>query len=701
MSLDASSHLSRSANALAAARDCNADLELQGDEVTRKRRRPIIQLYIDALLTESRYVQRLLDTIKSHEEKELQQKQEEPQQGPRATSLATETSLVNGLHSLSRHITPDEEANGNTTEDEHRNALLTPATDLPSGFAFESRVRSIMREHATHRWNAGTSFGGSTLLTEEGDSNSNAQWRGALDLVNEVSALAFLSKPESHRLFNVFISLMGINQHFLDPRTFADSIDLLYQSELTQASQKKSIWFTQYLLVMALGMLIGSPSKGSDNPPGNAHFAEAMSRLPPVHQLGSYGGVSVEILCLIGLAVRLAIALGHALPHDEQQGVTSEISHHTRVWWTAYMLDRRLSAALGLPMAVDERQIHADLPKASAGFQPPLSLTINIQIARATGEIMTSFYGKSRITQTDLVQRIQSMLQRLYETGRSIPPNLTINFENPRFAVSRTGASLYLMLFQGIILCLRPLILQCVKDKVQSSKENHSSAVKSPLLTRLCFSCRDAASRSIRILSKLKDNKSIALFGYFDLDATFSAAFILAMMGFIEGNGVQAPPEELSRAAEVLQYLSKAGNKAAQRRLDELRQFCSHVWPLHQPGEWERFEDDGSEGPSMPANLFSAANAESPGYMPQLNASLGGGVSMGDPINADIWNGLNTVPGGRSTLFDFNEFGEFSVSHGSDSGDIYLSYNDPNLPLTGIDDVDWTEIGKMFHLSNM
>lgn len=41
-------------------------------------------------------------------------------------------------------------------------------------------------------------------------------------------------------------------------------------------------------------------------------------------------------------------------------------------------------------MGVDERQIRADLPKPAAGFQPPLPLIINIQIARATGEIMTS-----------------------------------------------------------------------------------------------------------------------------------------------------------------------------------------------------------------------------------------------------------------------------------------------------------------------
>jgi len=48
---------------------------------------------------------------------------------------------------------------------------------------------------------------------------------------------------------------------------------------------------------------------------------------------------------------------------------------------------RRLSAGLGLPTGADERQIRADFPKPSAGFQPPLPMVTNIKIARVTGEI--------------------------------------------------------------------------------------------------------------------------------------------------------------------------------------------------------------------------------------------------------------------------------------------------------------------------
>ncbi|KAK2605933.1 hypothetical protein QQS21_003659 [Conoideocrella luteorostrata] len=573
----------------------------------------------------------------------------------------------------------------------HEN-LLSPATDVASGTAFESRARSIVRGHAINHRRADICHDSSAIYADKGDIGTDEQWHRATDLVNISSAPAKLAKEESYRLFELFISLMGINQHFLDSRAFADSIDVLHQNESACISQTQTIWFTQYLLVMAMGMLIGSPGEDSDNPPGIAYFSEAMRRLPPMHELGSYGIISVEILCLaslylqwsdpqnkIGSAVRLAIALGCTLPHNEQQGVSSEISHRNRVWWTAYMLDRRLSAALGLPMGVSDLQIRADLPKSSAGFEPPLPLIINVQIARMTGEIMTTLYGQNRMTQSGLTRNIQSMLRSLYNTGCSIPKDLAIDFDNTPLVASRTSASLHLMLFQAVILCLRPIILQCAKEKVELSTDSPPATMKSTAAARLCQSCREAASKSIQIVSALRRDKSIALFGYFDLDATFSAAFILAMMGFIEGPDVHNPPVGLSQAAEVLRYLAQAGNKTARRKLNELRQFCGHVWsPAQLSGEWQWLgtsERNETAYPSMPGS--SAGNTD--------------GAVQPDPMHIG-------VPRASFGFGSFGDFGDFLQDPGDEFGDIYSSYNDPDLLLTGTDEADWAAVGRMFRL---
>lgn len=125
------------------------------------------------------------------------------------------------------------------------------------------------------------------------------QWQDLRGLIEDVPPPAPLTKETSAHLFELFMSLMGVNQHFLDPRNFEDSLTVLHESESSRALQMDTMWYTQYLLVMAIGMLIGSPSQGSHNPPGGAYFAEAMRRFPPLYDLGTHGVIAVEVLCLI------------------------------------------------------------------------------------------------------------------------------------------------------------------------------------------------------------------------------------------------------------------------------------------------------------------------------------------------------------------------------------------------------------------
>jgi hypothetical protein len=132
------------------------------------------------------------------------------------------------------------------------------------------------------------------------------------------------------------------------------------------------------------------------------------------------------------------------------------------------------------------------------------------------------------MTHKALVSKIQQLLNSLYDIGRSIPKGLAINFESRPLIISRTSGSLHLMLFQvgsrtrygriaswltmetkAIILCLRPIIFQCAKDKVQASTEGHSPLQKASVIDRLSQPCKEAASKSIKIISVLKEDRSI------------------------------------------------------------------------------------------------------------------------------------------------------------------------------------------------
>ncbi|KAK9850748.1 hypothetical protein MYU51_011861 [Penicillium brevicompactum] len=574
-------------------------------------------------------------------------------------------------------------------------AAISPATDLTSGPAFESQVRSLL-----HKSHPNDAFYGIDP-TIQGRSDRPPQWASVHELVGESADVTFPSLEESQHLLEQFLFYLGVSQHFFDPRSFSDDLMLLFQSAESRKEQMRSPWFSEYLLVMAMAKLINVKHPTSQ-PPGSDLFAEALKRLPPLHQMGGEGVIMVEILTLIttylqwsdhkhdaylyiGVALRLAIALGCNLRETDQRCLPSQSAHRLRLWWTVYMLDRRLSSGLGLAAGADERQLCIELPRHAAGFQSPVALAINVRIARVTDDIMSTLYGNKSITQLELVEKIQHSLQELHDTARSFPTPLVLDFSRPLQWATRTGASLYLMLFQAIILCTRPILLQRARS-VAEHQETQPLDRMPEVLNRLCDTCNEAATRSLAIIATLRRQQTIPRYGFFDLDATFSAAFVLVVVGFSDKSQTQPPPA-LYQAFKVLQFLAQSGNLAAERRLHDITQSCLHVWP-----------DDILKFGSSPAQ---SALRQELASRPDTRDSV---LSSSGPSDAAMNTGWNShqdearlleplahvnIP---ETMFDMQ--GEWDLDLSGEAEGVYSSFNNPTLPLTGVDYIDWLEIEK-------
>ncbi|KAF3025260.1 hypothetical protein E8E15_006274 [Penicillium rubens] len=405
--------------------------------------------------------------------------------------------------------------------------------------------------------------------------------------------------------------------------------------------------------------------------PGTDLFAEALKRLPPLHHMGGEGVIAVEVLTLIatylqwcdrkhdaylyiGLALRLAIALGCNLRVIDQRCLPSQSAHRLRLWWTVYMLDRRLSSGLGLAAGADERQLRTELPGNAMGFQSPVALSINVRIARITDDIMSTLYGNKSITQVELVQKIQQILQELHDTGRSFPKSLMLDFNRP--------------LQSAIILCTRPILLQRARFEAQSKQQSQSPDPAPSMLLRLCDTCDEAATRSLAILESLRRQQTIPRYGFFDLDATFSAAFVLVM----------------------------SGNLAAERRLQDIARSCSHVWPNHSfnanashsdAGPHERTQTFAASPGSRQDGLMTCSG--SPPYM--AVASSGRSVHQDEISLLEPWSNMD-VP---DATFDMQ--GDWNLDLSGEAEGIYSSFHNPTLPLTGVDYIDWLEIEKVFN----
>lgn len=274
------------------------------------------------------------------------------------------------------------------------------------------------------------------------------------------------------------------------------------------------------------------------------------------------------------------------------------------------------------------------------------------------------------------------------------------------------------MLSQAIILCIRPILLQKVKDKVQDTQKQ----IVTPAISQLCLLCNEAALRTIRILYAMKKQDEIgknkllrsqihldanygqAPFAFFDLDAAFSAAFVLIMRGFAHKNDSQKPPpQELHQAVEVLEYLSAAGNNAASHRLKEIKQLEAHVWgsryfPPQKDGDVQ-MKDSGT-----PHGEPHAGGSGAQGTPGQSGEGSGSQVVLSppdpSPSTQPSWDG--EMFGTESAesydpdqLFGLDLNGSLGQEFSLEAEGIYASFNDPTLPLTGVDQLDWAELEKM------
>ncbi|KAJ5623567.1 hypothetical protein N7490_012172 [Penicillium lividum] len=577
---------------------------------------------------------------------------------------------------------------------------ISPATDLTSGPAFESQVKSLL-----HRSKPYTPPPGELYHNSHGSGGSGAQWKSVRGLV-DVDDHSIPSMEESRHLLDQFLYYLGVSQHFFDSRLFSDQMGLLFQNSVTQEKKKQTMWYTEYLLVMAMAKLM-DVEEPTSQAPGSGLFSQALKRLPPLHNLGGQGVIAVEILTLIatylqwcdrkhdaylyiGLALRLAIALGCNLPEHEQSCLPSQAAHRVRMWWTVYMLDRRLSSGLGLAAGADERQLKAGYPRHVVGLLSPVAITINVRIARITDEIMSSLYGNSSITQLELVRKVQTILQELNDIGQSFPPSLTLDFNRPLGKVTRTGSSLSLMLFQAIILCTRPILLRRVRLEVQRQQEPLPPGQAPEILARLCDTCHEASIRSLTILYRLQQQRIIPRYGFFDLDATFSAAFVLVMAGVID-NSQDQPPQALDQAFHILQFLSRAGNSAAEQRFQDIAQSCSHVWPNYVFGA-------RAQTPSVDPLEDQAPNHVIRQDMRKASLSSSVPPNHTNQVRLDESRLLEPWQSGASdAMFDME--GDWGLDLTGEAERIYSSFHNPILPLTGVDYMDWLEIEKLFNAS--
>lgn len=182
------------------------------------------------------------------------------------------------------------------------------------------------------------------------------------------------------------------------------------------------------------------------------------------------------------------------------------------------------------------------------------------------------------------------------------------------------------------------------------------------------------------------------------------------MVGFIDGvEDTTKLPAEFEQAVDVLQHLSKAGNRAAEQRLHDIRQFCSFIWPTGTTSGLPLVmaSGDQADAPSSPVRSEECHHSRTVQEVDRTsvgrtvegttwvtghdNADDGGFGSERDDEDASHIQDQNST----DYLVDFEKGYNF-MDLDTDADGIYLSFKDPSLPLTGVDQLDWAEMEKVF-----
>lgn len=135
------------------------------------------------------------------------------------------------------------------------------------------------------------------------------------------------------------------------------------------------------------------------------------------------------------------MGLNHNIPPEQCPDPVAR-ENRVRVWWTIYAFDRFWGLKLGLPVQVDDCDVHVDLPSETATVNYSDEFTdcsyqiALIKLARVASKIMRSIYSRTTPVESFL-QREQRILVDLKQWLEELPVHLKLQpGNNPRPTIS-------------------------------------------------------------------------------------------------------------------------------------------------------------------------------------------------------------------------------------------------------------------------
>ena len=232
------------------------------------------------------------------------------------------------------------------------------------------------------------------------------------------------SREYAEYLANTTLFHLGATYHVFEKKSFMVKLNQFYDEGFWE-KPLKDLWHMQLLLVIAFGKLFLRRGASSLGPPGATDFLRALRLQPDVLNLWDDPILRMETLCLISLylltadirgtsyafvctmspfaqfptfrsnfsqigqAMRIALSLGMNRETPTSYLDKIEYERRRRVWWTVYIIDRKLSINMGAPLSISDQDFDISLPgKRDLGFSNS-ALNLHIKLAVLEGKVMS------------------------------------------------------------------------------------------------------------------------------------------------------------------------------------------------------------------------------------------------------------------------------------------------------------------------
>ncbi|KAH9231564.1 hypothetical protein K456DRAFT_1763336 [Colletotrichum gloeosporioides 23] len=584
---------------------------------------------------------------------------------------------------------------------------IAPESALSSSETFGSEIKTLL----VSRSNPGSAASPSTNTGVT--PLPHIDRRGLLEAIGP-----WPTEEEAHAILDTVVFNVGISQQLFDVRAFSDNLAVLYQ-ETNANVRLTEIWIVEALLIFAVGRLLQSRDDENGDLPGTRFFQEAVKRTPLLSDLRKHGIVGVEVMALTALylqiadrkddaylhsnaALRLAISHGMHRANSAPCLRRSDNVHRNRLWWSIYMQERRLCAAGGYPMSIEDYAITTAPPYEILGFPSATALGVNVKTARLTGKITSTIYSQKDDPETTFINNVQRILHSLYEVEKTMPSEYFMEirpagvlvagrpFMDAPTTTSRTSSSLYTSVYMAVIHTVRPILLYMARNSRDPEREGARNEV-SPALVRLAEICVETASKTLVILQELRKKEILAKNAFHDLDATFSVGYIFVLVEAINP-GKNLGFKGIDGSRSILRYLVGLGNRAAASRLAELDQMCVHLALPVQQGTGQTPQQSLAD---MLAKPFSFESGY--GVVEQTTASLNA-MERPRSRSGDV-DGAQACGEDDQQSFGFSGADLASIPLEGENS-LYWVYHTPGFSFTGVEQTDWEALENQIPWGN-